>query len=113
MPIDNLAETILEKLRVISQAETVVGKPIQAGNTSIIPVSRLSMGFGLGGGTKSDLAASGGGLSIEPVAFLAITGDDVRIIPVSHDSSIISKVADLVPDLVSAFRGKKEPADEV
>lgn len=39
------------------------------------------MGFGLGGGTKSDLAASGGGLSIEPVAFLAITGDDVRIAP--------------------------------
>ena len=50
MAIEQFADILLEKLRFISQAETVVGKPIQAGeHTTIIPVSRVSLGFGLGG----------------------------------------------------------------
>lgn len=103
--IDILAETILEKLRTVSQAETVIGKPIQAGVTTVIPVSRVSMGFGLGG-KKDDATASGGGVSINPVAFVVISGDDVRVMPIAKDNSIVSKVADLVPDVLSAFKGK-------
>ena len=46
MAIEQFADILLEKLRFISQAETVVGKPIQAGeHTTIIPVSRVSLGF--------------------------------------------------------------------
>ena len=104
--IDTLAETILEKLRMVSQAETVVGKPIQAGATTVIPVSRVSIGFGLGG-KKEDVAASGGGLSVNPVAFLVVNGDDVRILPVARENDLISKVADIVPDVISTFKGKK------
>ena len=39
--IDTFAETILEKLRMVSQAETVIGKPIQAGAVTLIPVNRV------------------------------------------------------------------------
>ena len=109
--IDTLAETILEKLRLVSQAETVIGKPIQAGATTVIPVSRVSMGFGLGG-KKEDLAASGGGVSINPVAFVVITGEDVRIMPIARDNSLVSRVADLVPDVVSAFKGKSSSSGD-
>lgn len=103
--IDTLADTILEKLRLVSQAETVIGKPIQAGATTVIPVSRVSMGFGLGG-HKENVAASGGGVSINPVAFVVITGEDVRIMPIARDNNLVSKIADLVPDVVSAVKGK-------
>ena len=49
MAIEKLAETLLEKLRFITQAETVIGKPIQAGESTVVPVSRVSVGFGFGG----------------------------------------------------------------
>lgn len=107
MAIEKLAETLLEKLRFITKAETVIGNPIQAGNSTVIPVSRISVGFGLGGHqSKGDTQATGGGASVEPVAFLVITNGDVRVMPISKDSSIIAKVMDLVPDVVNKFSKK-------
>ncbi|PWJ71733.1 MULTISPECIES: GerW family sporulation protein [unclassified Fibrobacter] len=109
MAIEKLAETLLEKLRFITKAETVIGNPIQAGEATIIPVSRVSVGFGFGGHqNKGDTSASGGGASVEPVAFLVINGEDVRIMPITKDSSLASKVMDIIPDVVNKFSKKKE-----
>jgi len=109
MAIEQFADILLEKLRFISQAETVIGKPIQAGeHTTIIPVSRVSLGFGLGGHSgKGEVTGSGGGASVEPVAFLVLSGDDVRIVPVTRDNSMLSKIVDLVPDVMSSFKKDK------
>jgi len=108
MSIETLADTLLEKLRLISQAETVVGKPIQAGSATIIPVSRVSLGFGIGGHAgKGDLTGSGGGAQVDPVAFLVIQGDDVRVLPVNKESSLMQKVYDLVPEIVAKFSNKE------
>lgn len=107
MSIENLADTLLEKLRLISQAETVVGKPIQTGTATIIPVSRVSLGFALGGHVgKGDLKGSGGGAQVDPVAFLVIQGDDVRVLPVNKDSSLVQKVYEIVPDVIAKFTSK-------
>ncbi|MCF0223667.1 MAG: sporulation protein [Fibrobacter sp.] len=107
MAIEKLAETLLEKLRFITKAETVIGNPIQAGESTVVPVSRVSVGFGFGGhASKGDTSASGGGASVEPVAFLVIKGDDVRVMPISKDSSLLGKVMDIVPDVVSRFSKK-------
>lgn len=109
MAIENLAESLLEKIKLITQAETVIGKPITVGDTTIVPVNRISVGFGIGGHSgKADTSASGGGASVEPVAFLAITNDDVRVLPVTKDTSTMSKVMDLVPDVVSKFCKRSE-----
>lgn len=118
MAIENLAETLLEKLRWISQAETVVGKPIESGGTTIIPVSRVSLGFGIGGHAgKGELTASGGGAQVDPVAFLVIRGDDVQVLPVQKGSSLLTKIYDLVPDVVAGVAShalkKDKPGDKV
>lgn len=108
MSIEALADTLLEKLRWISQAETVVGKPIQTGNVTIIPVSKVSLGFGIGGHVgKGDLKGSGGGAQVDPVAFLVIQGDDVRVLPVTKDSTLAQRVYDLIPDIVAKFSAKE------
>ena len=104
MAIEKLAETLLEKLRWISQADTVVGKPIQSEGTTIIPVSRVSLGFGIGGHNgNGELTGSGGGAQVDPVAFLVIRGDDVKVLPVNKDTSLLGKVYELVPDLVASL----------
>ena len=112
MAIEKLAETLMEKLRCITKAETVIGEPIQAGESTVVPVSRVSLGFGFGGHQgKGDTSASGGGASVDPVAFLVIKGDDVRIMPITKDSSLVSKVMDIVPDVMNKFTGKKSLND--
>jgi uncharacterized spore protein YtfJ len=108
MAIEKLAETLLEKLRFITKAETVIGDLIQAGESTVIPVSRVSVGFGFGGHqNKGDTSASGGGASVDPVAFLVIRGDDVRIMPITKDSSLVSKVMEIVPEIANKFTSKK------
>ncbi len=109
MAIENLAESILEKVKLITQADTVIGKPIQAGDTTIIPVNRISVGFGIGGHSgKGETSASGGGASVEPVAFLSVHNGEVRILPVTKDSSMVAKVMDLVPDVVAKFKKSED-----
>jgi len=102
MSVESIAEALLEKLKTIAQTETVVGDPIRSGESTVIPVSRISVGMGMGGHTgKGDIASSGGGLRIDPVAFLVLKGDDVRVLPVEKSSSALSKIMDLTPDVVA------------
>ena len=48
MNLDTMAAVLLEKLKGIAQTDTVVGQPIVADGVTLIPVSRVSVGFGLG-----------------------------------------------------------------
>jgi uncharacterized spore protein YtfJ len=107
MQLDQIAQSLLEKLRELAQTETVVGQPIQSGDVTLVPVSRVSLGFGMGGQEKQSIGGGGGGATIEPVAFLWMKGDDVRILPVHQNSSPLHKVVDLVPELLQTFRKDK------
>ncbi|MDR2579722.1 MAG: hypothetical protein LBC85_01850 [Fibromonadaceae bacterium] len=102
MSVESIAESLLEKLKSIAKTETVVGEPIRSGDSTVIPVSRVSVGMGMGGHTgKGDTATGGGGLRIDPVAFLVLKDDDVRVLPVEKGQSALSKIADLTPDVVA------------
>ena len=115
MVIEKLVETVLTKLREVSQTETVIGKPISIKDTTLVPVSRVSIGFGAGGG-KQDRDAkggecTGGGITIEPVAFVIIRDDKVELVSVQGEESGLGKVIDLIPQVVEKvkdFREKKE-----
>ena len=113
MSVEDLANSMLEKLKGISQAETVIGKPIQAGEATIVPVSRVSLAFGLGGNKgKIEMTGSGGGISVEPIAFLVVNAGEVKLLPVNgKEASAVSKLVDLVPDVVEAFKKDEKKAD--
>jgi uncharacterized spore protein YtfJ len=102
MSVESIAETLLEKLKSIAQTETVIGQPIHSGESTVIPVSRVSVGMGMGGHTgKGDTASSGGGLRIDPVAFLVLKGDEVKVLPIDKGQSALSKIVDITPDVVT------------
>jgi len=102
MSVESIAETLLEKLRSVAKTETVIGEPIHSGESTVVPVSRISVGMGMAGHTgKGDIASSGGGLRIDPVAFLVLKGDDIKILPVEKAQSALSKIADITPDVVA------------
>lgn len=108
MGIDNIASVILEKLRAIAQTETVVGKPITVDNTTLIPVSKVSVGFGLGSNTgKHELAGSGGGVSVEPIAFIVVSEGSAKIMSLTREKDIFGKAIDLVPEIVALLKKDK------
>lgn len=100
MSIDSLVKTVLSELQVAINSKTVFGEPKAVQNWTIIPVSKVSFGFGAGGGEgKKDAAGfgggSGGGATIDPVAFLAVNEKEVKLISMKGPESVWEKVLNM------------------
>jgi len=108
MVIEELVKTVLAEMRQLAKTETVIGNPVAVGEVSIIPVSRLSIGFGAGGGhsTKEhgEGEATGGGASVEPVAFFVIRGNDVELVSINKQDAHWAKALKLVPQIFEKVR---------
>lgn len=112
MVIEDLVKTVLSELREITKTETVVGEPIKVGKTTILPVSRISVGFGVGGGSSEKKSGrgegTGGGVSIEPVAFFVVRDEKVELVTIKKEEIGLGKVIDLVPQIVEKVKDFKE-----
>ena len=115
-PIEGLMSEAMEHIKQMIDVNTIVGNPVTTPDgTTIIPISRVAFGFGTGGSefsaapdSKPDGQAlfgggSGGGVSINPVAFLVVNSEQIKLLPVSRSSSTTDKLIDLVPELVNKF----------
>lgn len=117
-----MMQEAMGKVREMVDVNTIVGQPIQAGEgVTLIPISKVSFGFGGGGGEFNgkvqgpppNLAAGvGTGVKITPVAFLVVKDGTVRVLPVAVPAtSTVDRLVEMVPDVVdkvSAFFSKKE-----
>lgn len=107
--INQMMGITIDKIREMGDVKTVIGDPILAGDTTIIPVSKVSYGFASGG---SDLPAkqnpkdlfgggAGAGVTVQPIAFLVINKDgNVRLIQVSSSDDKVSNIIRSVPELL-------------
>ena len=99
-PLDTIFSAIQERIRATARAETVYGETRTVEGRSIIPVARVSYGFGAGSGrapTNADEEAEttprhggqagggggGGGVSVSPVGFLVVTPEGERFVPIA------------------------------
>jgi len=113
MAVNEMIQSMLEELRHIADTEVHVGKPLQIGDTHVIPVSRLSLGFGAGGFGAEDRQhrGAGGGVSVEPVAFLVIRQDQAQLLHMNSPNTPVGKLLDIMPDVikeVKKYTKKKE-----
>lgn len=124
-PINNLMENTLAKLRDMVDVSTIIGEPMVTGSVTLIPVSRISYGFGSGG---TDLptkqpnelfgGGGGGGVSISPVAFIVIENGKCRMMQINNYTSSADRAIAMIPELVDKVTellkaDKKEaPAEE-
>ncbi len=117
-PIEGLLSVSMENIKSMVDVNTIVGEPIVTPDgATIVPISRVSFGFGAGGSEYSANPAdkksedkmfgggSGGGASIKPVAFLIVNKDTIRILPITNTLSTIDRVVDMVPEAISKFNG--------
>lgn len=118
--VKDLVSSAIGKIHELSDADTVIGNPIKVdGGITIIPVSKVSYGFAAGG---SDLPSknekevfgggSGGGVTINPLAFIVVSGEDVKLLELGSGNSpanaIVSAVPDLITKIQSMFTKKKD-----
>jgi sporulation protein YtfJ len=97
----------------MTDVKTIVGDPISAGeNTTIIPVSKVSFGFASGGSDlpskqQNELFGGGGGagITISPIAFLVVTGSNVKILNISESNNTADKVVNMIPEMFDKVSG--------
>lgn len=115
--VKDLLGVSMDKIKQMVDVNTIVGDPIYAGKTTIIPVSKVSYGFASGGSdipTKKDTAqeffggGSGAGITVTPIAFLSVSDDETKLLPVQPCNTAVDRVIDLVPTLVEKFKKFKE-----
>ena len=116
--VENLIERVMGELHRIVQTETVVGEPVHAGELTIIPVSKISFGFAAGGGQDdTGQSGTGGGASVEPIAFLVVdSSGKVQIMTLTDKEIGWGQLAELVPDALGKLKRfvekKKDSKDE-
>lgn len=119
-PIEGLMLAAMDSIRDMIEVDTIIGDTIQVQeNVNIIPVSKVSFGFAAGGSEfkgesiedykrredEENISyrnpfggGSGAGVSIKPVAFLVVQGENVKLLPVEHNCTI-DRIIDYMPEL--------------
>lgn len=107
-PLRDVMNSTMEKVREMVDANNIVGAPITTPDgVTLIPISRVSFGFGSGGGDygkpgQNNFGGGGGaGVKIDPVAFLVIKDGTTRVMPVAVPPvSTVDRIVDMAPDIV-------------
>ena len=124
-PLSDLMRTAMEKVHEMVDTKSIVGEPIvTADGVTLIPISRVSVGFGSGGGdlpsSQKELfgGGTGGGVTITPMAFLIVRNGDVKLIQVQSYNNTADRLVGMVPDVMDTVSGlisggkKEKPAAE-
>ena len=115
--MENKVESVLngamDGLKNLVDVDTVIGDPIKVNDdVTLIPISKVTCGFASGGsgfGSNPQNEHFGGGaggcVKVNPVCFLVVRGDNVRMLPVSDSMNGVDKLVDLIPDMVDKISG--------
>lgn len=120
-PIEDIMKTTMNSLKDMIDVNTIIGSPIETkNNTVIIPISKVCFTFASGGSdfkgetideyTRKEkdetiqyrlpfCGGSGAGVCIKPVAFLIVSADTTKLLPVDYNSTV-DKLIDYIPDVI-------------
>ena len=123
--VPKMLENTIAKIREMVDVNSVIGNPITTPDgVTIIPVSKVSVGFGGGGsdfvgknGSENPFGGgAGGGVKINPIAFLVVKEGSVRMIPVATPANTTAdRSVEMVPDTldkIAAFLDSRIPKNE-
>ena len=118
--LNDLIDGAMSKIKTLVDSSTVVGDKVEtADGTTIIPISKVSVGYVVGGGEYADMSArrvanhfpmaggSSGGMSVSPVGFLIIYEGNVEFVNVEN-KSLYQTVLNMVNTLLSKLNEGKD-----
>lgn len=123
--INNLIDGAMEKIKTIVDSSTVIGDKVEAGDgTTIIPISKVAVGYVVGGGEYADLSSrrvanhfpmaggSSGGMSVTPVGFLVESKGEVSFINVEN-KSMYQTILNMFNSLLAKMDKKEEESQNL
>lgn len=128
---DTMFKSSFENIKSMMDSNTIMGSPIELSNgTTIIPVSKLSVGFATGGVDSAAVqksskfgGAGGSGMSLSPVGFLVIdkagktefisTEGKVAPDPVEQFSDLLDRSPEIIQKIKNIFENKPSYPDDV
>ena len=134
--LQGVVEKTLKEIKNIIGADTVIGQPIEANGTAIIPISKVAVGFATGGldfNDKNDKntqsqkdqnfgAGGGAGISVQPIGLLCVSQDgSVELInigvknptdPMEQLSDIIERAPEIIARIKALFAKDKGEESE-
>ncbi|WP_028544211.1 GerW family sporulation protein [Paenibacillus taiwanensis] len=133
-PIEGLMRAALENIKAMVDVNAIVGDPVQTPDGSIIlPISRVGIGFAAGGSdfrveskddhrgehaggqnhTKPFGGGSGGGVYINPIAFLVVGKHGVQVVSVDNQTHLLEKLIDSAPHVIDRIEAMfKRPSKQ-
>ena len=118
--LPNMLDSTIQKIREMVDMNSVIGAPISTPDgVTIIPVSKVSVGFGGGGsdfvnksgGENPFGGGVGGGVKVTPICFLIVKDGNVRMMPVAAPANTTAdRIVEMIPDTldkISAFVDSK------
>lgn len=122
--VKEIIEQVTQTLSEVAQSDVVAGSPIEVGRVTVIPLCRVSAGFGGGGGGGSgrsgtrkggaksesgtgEAGGSAGAALVRPVAVVAFTPQGVRVLPIPERQGKLGKLIDQIPDLIEKFQKRE------
>jgi len=122
--IKGILDQVGDQLSTTASSEAVIGEPLELGEVTIVPLSRVSVGVGAAGGAgegdfpeahkrkvgpghppgKGQGGGAGGGARIRPVAVAVFTKEGVEILPVPARHGKLDKLMESVPQLVERIK---------
>lgn len=122
--VNNLLSATMSKIKEMIDVNTVMGEPVTTPDgTTVIPVTRVNYGFASGG---TDIPSkhqkpegyfgggAGAGVTITPIAFLVISGGNVKVIQIEPFTSSVDRLIQTAPDVidkVTSFFSKEEESE--
>lgn len=109
--ITEIMNVTMDKLRAMVDADTIIGTPITVDKLTLIPVSKVAFGLATGGSdfpTKNQQPVFGGGggagVTVSPIAFIAVMDGNVRMLPVNNESTTVDKAIAMAPELLDKVK---------
>lgn len=106
-------EALFKGMDAVVSSKTVVGDAIHINDTIILPLVDVSFGIGAGSSSadKKEKGMGGIGGKMSPSAVIVIQGEKTKLVNVKNQDTI-TKILDMVPDVVDRFTGKDERMTE-
>ena len=123
-PINDLLNISLDSVIRMVDTSKIVGTPIDLGNNRIIiPISKVSFGFGAGGSEFTNASpdkrktffnsevseeifpfggGSGGGISINPSSFILVNNDEIKIVNSEGANSLVERILEVIKESISS-----------
>ena len=124
--IQSLMETTLETIKGSIDANTIIGDPIKTDTTVVVPISKVTIGFGIGGGeyskgyddkhtnhseSKSErcdtnfAGGSAGAISVQPVAFVVVENGVTRLMSLDDNVNLVDNILAITPKVIDKIQG--------